>query len=182
MSGELRSRSVIVAAFLIVVLGYVFVLLSLLNAYRREQALAPQVVQAEQAVAAGQAGLSSNADVLRSDIATARERLSALRGRVPGSVQVNSLFDRVAQSAQQSGVTDFRFQRRAEAQQNMRAGVYRVYRFSISGRGTPDKVAAFLDAAQQDAGPTMVLENISLTPNGADWLLNADMTIYTLGG
>ena len=168
------------AVVVVLALVYAVLLPALIVTARKEAALVPPTAAAEAAVRQASATVQNSAPALRATLAAAKERLATLQARVPADVQAD-FFERVAQDAQSSGITEFRYQRKGEFQETLQAGVFKVYRFSISGRGTQDKVAAFLDSLHKDSGQAIV-ENVSVSAAGNEWKLSADIIVYTWGG
>jgi Tfp pilus assembly protein PilO len=169
------------AIVVILVAVYALVLVMLIVSSRRETMLAAQVRTAEQTLAQAMGNKGNDAASLRSTLAAAKDRLAILEARVPREMQ-DDLFERVAQDAQRSGISDFRYQRKSESPETLQAGTYKVYHFSISGRGSRETLVAFLDGLQKDSGQTMLIDNVSLTAAGKDWQMNADIIVYTTGG
>ncbi len=169
------------AIVVILVAAYAIMLIALIAASRKETALAGKVALAEQTLAQAMSNKGNDAVALRASLATAQDRLAALEGRVPRGLQ-DGLFERVAQDAQRSGISEFRYQRKSEFPDTLQAGTYKVYRFAIYGRGSQEMLVAFLDNLQKDSGQTMLIENVSLNASGKEWQMNADLIVYTTGG
>ncbi len=172
------SRTAMVAILSVV---YAVLLVTLMLMARREADLVPQVAAAESAVAQMMSTKGTELQTVRSNLAAAQERLRSLEARLPTDIPAD-LFNRVAQDAQRSGISDFRYQRKGEYMENLQAGAYRVYRFSIHGSGSQDRLLTFLDALQQNAGATSILENVTFTAAGAEWQISADIVVYTWAG
>lgn len=170
-----------IAIVTILVVAYACVLVALILASRKETALAANVAVAEQTLAQAMGNKGNDAVALRSTLAAARDRLAILEARVPRQMQ-DDLFERVAQDAQRSGVSEFRYQRKSEYPETLQAGTYKVYRFAIYGRGSQETLVAFLENLQKDSGQTMLIDNVSLNPAGQEWQMNADILVYTTGG
>ena len=169
------------ALVVILVVVYAFVLVALIAASRRETPLAKQVALAEQTLAQAMSNKGNDVDALRTTLAQTNDRLAGLQARVPRDLQGDP-FEKIAQDAQSSGLNEFRYQRKNEYQEALQAGTYKVYRFTINGRGSPEKLIAFLDNLQQSSSQTMLIENVSLSALGAEWQMNADILVYTTGG
>jgi Tfp pilus assembly protein PilO len=169
------------ALVVILVALYAFVLISLIVASRRATALAGQVALAEQTLAQAMSNKGNDVTALRATLALANERLAGLQARVPRDLQVD-LFETVTQDAQRAGLSEFLYQRKNEFPETMQAGTYKVYRFAIYGRGSPEKLIAFLDNVQKSSSQTMLIENVNMSAVGAEWQLNADILVYTTGG
>ena len=178
MHQEVTPRTALVVILAAI---YAILLLVLIASSRRESDLAIKVTASEAALRQATGSKGMDVLTLRSNLAAARERQAALEARLPREVE-SAMFDRVAQDAQLSGITDFRYQRKGEFMETMQAGTYKVYRYTIAGRGSQDKLGAFLDGLQAQSGPTMLIENVSLTAVGKEWQLNADITVHTWGG
>ena len=169
------------AVVVILVAVYALVLIALIVASRKETALAGKAALAEQTLAQAMSNKGNDVVSLHASLTTAKDRLAGLQARVPTDVQ-GGLFDRVAQDAQQSGISDFRYQRKSEYPETMQAGTYKVYRFAIAGRGSQEKLVAFLDNLQKGSGQTMLVETVTLNAVGKEWQMNADIIVYTTGG
>lgn len=169
------------ALTVILVIVYAVLMVALVVLARREASLVSQVAQAEAAVAQMTSDVQNSAPALQKLLTAAKQRQAELQSRVPTQVQAG-FFERVALDAQANAISDFRYQRKNEYQETLQAGVYKVYRFTIAGRGSRERLAAFLDGLQQDSGQTMLIENVTVTAAGAEWLLNADILVYTWGG
>ncbi len=169
------------AIVIILVVIYAIALPALIALTGPEASLVRQVSAAEAAVAQAATSAQNSAPTLRANLAAERDRLAGLESRVPKDVQT-SMFDTVAQDAQNGGISDFRYQRKGEFQETLQAGVYKVYRYTISGRGSQDKVIAFLNGLQASTTQTMVIENVGLSAVGKEWHMNADIIVYTWGG
>jgi len=172
----------VIAALLVLILAYVVVVAGLVGAYRKESGLVPKVVAAEKALADAQRAQGSNIGALQQELATARERLATLRARVPTEMRANDLYERVTQAAQRNGITDFRFQAKGDTPESLAAGMYRAHRFSIQGRGSYDKLTAFVGSVQEELGVTALVDGLSLSLAGNEWQLSADIVVYVLGG
>ncbi len=177
-----ERTALVIAAFLVLIMAYIVVFAGLVGAYRSESALVPKVVAAEKSLAAAQRAQEGNVGALQLELASARERLAAVRARVPTEVQAHDLYERLTQAAQRNSITDFRFQSKGDTPEKLSAGTYRAYRFSIQGRGSYDRLTAFVDSVQQELGATALLDGLSLTPAGNEWQLSADIVVYVLGG
>ena len=162
------SRTATVAILSVV---YANLLVTLIAMTRREATLVPQVAAAESAVAQMMGTKGAELQTMRSSLAAAQERLRSLEARLPKDIPAD-LFDRVAQDAQRKG----------EYMENLQAGAYRVYRFSIQGSGSQDRLLTFLDALQQNTGATSIRENVTFTAAGAEWQMSADIVVYTWAG
>ena len=169
------------ALTVILVIVYAVLMVALIVTARRESALVSQVAKAEATVAQMTSDAQSSAPALQKTLTAAKQRKTELQARVPTQVQAD-LFERIAFDAQANAISDFRYQRKNEYQETLQAGVYKVYRFSIAGRDSQDRLAAFLNGLQRDSGQTMLVENVTLTAVGAEWQLAADILIYTWGG
>lgn len=172
------SRTVAVAILSVI---YAILLVTLMVMARREAALVPQVVASEGAVTQMKNARGTEMQTVRSNLAMAQERLRSLEERLPKDMPTD-LFDRVAQDAQRSGVSNFLYQRKGESMENLQGGAYKVYRFTIQGSGTPDKLLTFLDAVQRNVGATTLLENVAFTATGPEWQMSADIVVYTWVG
>ena len=160
---------------------YTVLMLALIVTARREAGLVTQVAQAEASVAQMTNDLQNSGPALQKTLTAAKQRQVELQSRVPTQVQAD-LFERVSQDAQANAISEFRYQRKNEYQETLQAGVYKVYRFTIAGRGSQDRLAAFLDGLQRESGQTMLIENVAVTAVGNEWQLNADILVYTWGG
>jgi len=175
---DLNQRIVLVA---ILAVAYAILILYLISTFRNASRLAQQVSATEavlrQAVSLQTGDIASISANLKGE----KQRLAELQQRVPSQVPPD-VFERVAVDAQLSGVTGVRYQRKSETTETMQAGVYRVYRYSLSARGSQQQLLVFISVLQQDAGPTTLLDNLILSPatTGTDWLMSADLLVYTL--
>lgn len=178
LSRDMAQR---IAYVLLMALAYAVLLSLLVVSSRREASLAPQVIAAEQSLRQMSTGAGAEALKMRADLTTLRAQVAALEARLPADVQ-SGVFERVARDAQASGISDFRYQRKGEYVETLQAGTYKVHRYSIQGRGSQQVALAFLDGLQQDSGLTLLLETVTLTASGNEWVLSADILIYTTGG
>jgi type II secretory pathway pseudopilin PulG len=169
------------AIVLILAAVYAVLLVLLIRASLDATALVNQTVVAERMLAQAQSVSGNDIPALRAALAAANDRLAGLQARVPADLQ-GGVFDQVAQDAVRNGISNFSYQRKTEFQETMQAGTYKVYRFSIAGRGSQDRLIAFLDSLQSGSGPTMLVENLTLSAAGNEWQMSADVLVYTSGG
>jgi len=169
------------ALTVILVIIYAIAMVALVVLARREAGLVRQVAQAEAAAAQMSNDVQNSGPALQKTLADAKARQAELQSRVPTQVQAG-FFERVALDAQSNAISDFRYQRKNEYQETLQAGVYKVSRFTIAGRGSADRLAAFLDGLQQGSGQTMLVENVALTEAGSEWQMTAEILVYTWGG
>ena len=161
-------------------LAYIVLIFPLIASSRRESALVSQVAQSEKAVAQARSSRFTEIQSLRTDLAAQGNRQAALTSRFP-AVVTTDIFNRVVSRAQQSGIIDFGYESKGDYVEKLQTGLYRVYRYSIQGRATPDKLLSFLDSLQKDAVATILVDNVTMTAIGKDWQMAATMLVYTLG-
>jgi hypothetical protein len=164
---------------LMLLIAYVIVVVPLVVASRREAALVAQTAGAERALAHATSARSAERNALRSNLVLLRDRRAALHAHFSSAVMTN-LPGQMAGSAQQGGVSDFRFERQGDEVTGTQ-GEYRVYRVSIQGRGSYDDLLRFLHSLQNDAQWTMLLDNVTMSASGKDWQMTAVLLVYTLG-
>ncbi len=172
---QAATRMVLVV---LLAIAHLLLLLSIITSAQRESSLVPLVVSAEESVRQ-MASRGNEAQTLRDDLKKTNDALAALRASFPSDLSVG-IFDRVAQNAQRSGVTDFRYQRKGEFNDTLPSGTYRVFRYGVQARGSQDRLLAFLDDLQKETGAATYLENVTVAVAGQEWQLNADIVIYTL--
>jgi hypothetical protein len=165
--------------YVVVIAAVLAVLVLLLTSSARHEAgLGSQVIAAEAGVAQATQQRVNEVQTLRTNLAAASQQLAVIRNNVPAGMDP-AFFDKVAQVAAQSGIVDFRYQRKTDTTVSMQAGVWTVYRYSIAALGTKAQLSAFLDGFYKISGPTTVIDNMLITPSGANWQLTADISIYT---
>jgi hypothetical protein len=157
---------------------YAVALIMLIGVSRKDAVLAQQVKTSEASLAQIASRRGADAASLSSSLTNAQQRLATLLQRIPSDLQP-TLFEGVAQDAQRSGITDFRYQRKSESIDNLPSGTYKVFHLSIQGKGSQDKLITFLDDLQKNAAPTVVVDNIILTAAGKEWQMTGDMSVYT---
>jgi len=177
-SSAQRPPTLAVAIVTILVAAYAIALILLITTARRMTTLAPQVARAETAAEQATGGESNSVQTLSAQLAAERQRQTALLARLPRDVQAG-VFDQVAQDARQTGITGFSYQRKNDYAETMQAGTYRVYRFTIQGRGSQEQVMRFLDGLFKDSGPAIIIENIILQPAGLGLQFSADILVYS---
>jgi hypothetical protein len=170
-----------VALVVLLVLAYTVALVALISLARRETSLVKRTAATEALAAQTVGSVESLLPVLRAEVTRLKEQVATLEARVPGDGPSN-VFEKVAQDAQVSGVTDFRYQRKTEFIETLQSGVFKVYRYTISGRGSQERIIAFLDGLQKDSGQTMIIENVIVSAVNQEWQLSADIIVYTWGG
>jgi hypothetical protein len=168
-----------IALVVILAIGYAILILYVISSFRTQARLTQQVSATEAAVAQAASIQAGDIASLNASLTTEKQRLADLQQKVPSQVS-SDVFERVAVDAQISGVTDVRYQRKSETTETMQAGIYRVYRYSVSARGSEQQLLSFASVLQQQAGPTTQLDNLILNPTtDGDWLMSAEILIYT---
>jgi hypothetical protein len=168
------------AIVVVLVVIYAAALVALIVSSRKESAVAVQVRATEASIVQATSNAENTLPVLQANLEAAKEKLATLESRVPGELTTD-VFDAVAQDAQLSGISGFRYERKGEFQETLQSGTYKVYRFAIAGRGSQERISAFLDGLQAGSGPTMIVENVNLSAVDKEWQMSADIIVYTLG-